>query len=160
MRKLALLFLLLVSPALSFASNREDQSIIVDGFDRAELNHFYDDQGRHVFDQVVWYDWVEGWGHRIECWRLVKSHNVIPVLNRQTNRYESVFFDNDVLRKVTAKYMVESWEQYDIELVGRETWRKENRRDLTPPKIKKKETMQGAILRGVDIVVTLIKGKH
>lgn len=106
---------------------------LVDHFDKAEINHFYDDQGRHVFDQVIWYNWVPGWvtGHRIEAWRLVKTPNVYPVLNRHTNKYESLFYDNDDLRKVVADSMVESWTQYDPELVGRETWPKEKRRDLS-----------------------------
>lgn len=161
MKKLILLFLLFVSPALSFGSGREDQSVVTDNFDKVETNHFYDEYGKHIFDQVIWYDWVAGWGsHRMEAWRLVKSPNVYPTLNRNTNQYESLFYDNDILRKVTAKYMVESWTQYDPELEGRETWPKERRRDLTAPRVKKKETMQGTILKGVDVVVTLIKGKH
>lgn len=103
--------------------------ITVDNFDKAEINHFYDDQGRHVFDQVLWSDWV-GNDHRIEAWRLVKSPNVYPKLNRETGKYESIFHDNDLLRKVIAKSLVESWTQYDPELVGRESWPKEKRRDL------------------------------
>lgn len=119
---MSIIFLLL------FSTIPQDD-IFVDNFDKAEINHFYDDQGRHVFDQILWSDWV-GNDHRIEAWRLVKSPNVYPRLNRETDKYESVFYDNDLFRKVIAKSLVESWTQYDPELVGRESWPKEKRRDL------------------------------
>lgn len=129
MKRLLLIFVLFF-PAITLANDSENKTVLTDSFDRVEFNHFYDDQGRHVFDQVIWYDWVDGWGHRIGAWRLVKNTNTIPTFNRQSGKYESLWYDNDILRKVSAKYMIESWEQYDIELVGRETWPKEKRRDL------------------------------
>ena len=35
-------------------------SVLVGSVDLVELNHFYDEYGKLIFDQVIWYDWVEG----------------------------------------------------------------------------------------------------
>lgn len=114
--------------------------VITDTFDKVEVNHFYDDQGRHVFDQVLWYDWDIYNRHTVGAWRLVKSSGHIPVLNRKTGLYESLFEDHDDYRKVTAKYMVESWTQHDVELVDREFLPKEKRRELSSKEKKKPST--------------------
>lgn len=116
-----------------------NETVLDDSFDRVELNHFYDDEGRHIFDQVIWYDWDIHNRHTIHAWRLVKNPSVIPILNRETGLYQSIFFDNDVLRKVTAKYYIETWTQYDVELVDREFLKKELRRDLQNAKVIKKQ---------------------
>lgn len=110
--------------------------VVTDTFDKVEVNHFYDDQGRHVFDQVIWYDWDIHNRHTVGAWRLVKNPGIIPTLNRKTNLYQSIFIDNGEIRKVIAKYIVESWTQHDVELVDREFLKKELRRELSIP-IKK-----------------------
>lgn len=115
------------------------EQILLDGFDRVEINHFYDDQGRHVFDQVIWSDWDIHNRHTVGAWRLVKLPGIIPVLNNQSNLYESLFNDNDVTRKVTAKYKLETWTQFDPELVDRDFLPKEKRRELFQLYKKKKE---------------------
>lgn len=114
-----------------------------DAFDKVELNHFYDDQGRHVFDQVLWYDWDIHNRHTVGAWRLVKNTGTIPVLNRQSNLYESLFSDNGTFRKVTAKYYSETWMQYDPELVDREFLPKEKRRDLQKVRTIKPQPVDG-----------------
>lgn len=117
--------------------------VLTDSFDKVEINHFYDDQGRHVFDQVIWYDWEEIYHrHTVHAWRLVKNKGCIPTLNRQTNLYESLFNDNDLLRKVNAKYMVETWTQHDVELVDRDFLPKEKRRELSLTKSKQIDIIQ------------------
>lgn len=56
---------------------------------------------------------------------------VFPRANKETGKYESVFFDNGILRKVTANIKVESWTQHDPELLDREKNPKEKRRELS-----------------------------
>jgi hypothetical protein len=45
---------------------------LVDRVMLVEVNHFYDEQGRLVFDQVIWYDW-DGDRYQIVDWRLLKG---------------------------------------------------------------------------------------
>jgi len=114
--------------------------------DLVEVNHFYDDQGRHVFDQVIFYDWAEGHSrHMVRAWRLVKNPAQLPQRNWKDGTYSAIWHDNEVLRKVQAKSMRESWTQYDPELVEREFLAKEKRRDLQPMKIAKKTEPPAAV---------------
>lgn len=116
---------------------RED--VASEQVDLVEVNHFYDDQGRHVFDQVIFYDWADGHGrHMVRAWRLVKNPSQLPQRNWKDGTYAALWYDNDVLRKVQAKSMRESWTQYDPELVEREYLPKEKRKDLQPTKIARK----------------------
>jgi len=126
-----------------------DKQILEDKFDKVELNHFYDDQGRHTFDQVIWYDWDHLRNqHKVESWRLVKSPEILPVLNRNTNKYESLFYDKDAkFHLVIADYYIESWTQYDVELVDRENYDKDKRKDLKTSKEPQKPA--NAVIPGI-----------
>ena len=116
---------------------RED--VASEQVDLIEVNHFYDDQGRHVFDQVIFYDWDDNHSrHMVRAWRLVKNPSQLPQRNWKDDTYSALWFDNDVLRRVQAKSMRESWTQYDPELVEREYLPKEKRKDLRPTKIARK----------------------
>ena len=44
----------------------------VDEVDLVEINHFFDEQGRLVFDQVIFYDWCpEDSRYQVRDWRLL-----------------------------------------------------------------------------------------
>jgi hypothetical protein len=110
---------------------RED--IAVETVDLIEVNHFYDDQGRLVFDQCIFYDWSPADGRfMVRAWRLVKNPSQLPQRDWAAGGYTAVWQDGDVLRKVVSEGMRESWTQHDPELVEREYLPKERRRDLTP----------------------------
>ena len=65
---------------------RED--VASEQVDLVEVNHFYDDQGRHVFDQVIFYDWAEGHSrHMVRDWRLVKNPAQLPQRNWKDGSY-------------------------------------------------------------------------
>jgi hypothetical protein len=116
---------------------RED--VASEQVDLIEVNHFYDDQGRHVFDQVIFYDWDENHSrHMVRAWRLVKNPSQLPQRNWKDDTYSALWYDNDALRKVQAKSMRESWTQYDPELVEREYLPKEKRKELRPTRIVRK----------------------
>jgi hypothetical protein len=126
-----------VLAALCGLSPQED--VASEQVDLIEVNHFYDDQGRHVFDQVIFYDWAEEHGrHMVRAWRLVKNPAQLPQRNWKDGSYSALWYDPDVLRKVQAKSMRESWTQYDPELVEREYLPKEKRTDLRPLKVARK----------------------
>jgi hypothetical protein len=116
---------------------RED--VASEQVDLVEVNHFYDDQGRHVFDQVIFYDWAEGHSrHMVRAWRLVKNPAQLPQRNWKDGSYTALWHDNEVLRKVQAKSMRESWTQYDPELAEREYLPKEKRKELQVAKVARK----------------------
>lgn len=111
---------------------RED--IAVETVDLIEVNHFHDDQGRLVFDQCIFYDWSPLDGrYMVRAWRLVKHNSQLPRRDFANDGYVAIWQDADVVRKVRAESMRETWTQHDPELVEREYLPKERRRDLTPP---------------------------
>ena len=99
------------------------ETIISEQVDVVEVNHFYDEKGRHVFDQVIFYDWKCNY-HELADWRLIKNESQRPVNGRM------LFYDQDTLRKITARTQRETWTQYDPELAERERLPKERRRLL------------------------------
>lgn len=102
--------------------------------DLIEINHFHDDQGRPVFDQIIFYDWSQtDQRYQIRDWRLLKNANQIPLRNTGDGEYVAVWTDfksRDALRKTQAKLLRESWTQYDPELVEREFLPEGKRRKL------------------------------
>lgn len=50
--------------------------------DLIELNHFYDDLGRHAYDQVIFYEWSPDYRrHDVIAWRLVERFEDYPKQN-------------------------------------------------------------------------------
>jgi hypothetical protein len=74
----------------------------------------------------------------VRAWRLVKNPAQLPQRNWKDGSYTALWHDNEVLRKVQAKSMRESWTQYDPELVEREYLPKEKRKELQVAKIARK----------------------
>tara|TARA_Y100000034_G_scaffold33743_1_gene41264 strand:+ start:490 stop:888 length:399 start_codon:yes stop_codon:yes gene_type:complete len=122
------------------ATNVGKDEVLRDRVDVIELNHFYDDQCRLVFDQWLFYDWDKSRSEYVVMdWRLRKS-SAIVMRNHRTKTYSLTFADHkmrNVLRKVTAISYKETWTQYDPELINREVVPQEQRRELRkPPKGK------------------------
>lgn len=106
--------------------------------DLVEVNHFYDEQGRLVFDQTIFYDWSESHSrYMVRAWRLVKNHAQLPQRDWQDGGYVAVWHDGELLRHVHAESMRETWTQYDPELMEREYLPKEQRRELRMVKIER-----------------------
>lgn len=101
--------------------------VTTDHVDSCEFNHYYDEQGRHVFDQAIYRRW-NGEDFAIVDWRLIRSPN-------QTTGRKAIWYDGNCLRKVTANHVYHTWTQYDPELCERNEHPKENRRELTPATI-------------------------
>jgi len=85
-----------------------------DRFDRAELNHYYDDDANHVFDQVIFWRWHETEYHA-HGYRLPKQSAASSIDGRSF-----VFLDGDKLRRVRFDLLTESWTQFDPERCDRE----------------------------------------
>lgn len=130
-----------------------------DSVDLVEVNHFYDEQARLVFDQLVWYVWREdihlpergeslfgvparaefrGSRYQVVDWRLIKTPECLPVRDWRTGGYVSFWLDGEVLRQVRAKDFRETWLQYDPELEERAWLPKDGRPGLSRPLVKKR----------------------
>lgn len=113
------------------------EDVAVDRVDLIEVNHFYDEQGRLVFDQIIFYDWSPANSrYNVRAWRLLKQPAQIPHRNWQQGNFVAVWHDGSVLRKVRSATIRESWTQYDPELVEREFLPTEKRRKLVNLVIK------------------------
>jgi hypothetical protein len=100
--------------------------------DLIEVNHLYDEQGRLVFDQIIFYDWSPRDSHyMVRAWRLVKSPAQLPKQDFRTGGYTAVWHDGEVLRHVWAQSKRETWTQYDPDLIEREFLPKERRKELS-----------------------------
>jgi len=113
---------------------RED--VARESVDLIELNHFYDEHGRLVFDQVIFYDWSPADArYNVRAWRLVKNPAQLPQRNWAGGGYSAMWQDGEQLRHIHSKSIRETWTQYDPELVEREYLPKEKRKELRTVKI-------------------------
>ena len=116
---------------------RED--VARESVDLIELNHFFDEHGRLVFDQVIFYDWSSPDGrYNVRAWRLVKNPAQLPQRDWATGGYSAVWQDGEQLRHVQSRSIRETWTQYDPELVEREYLPKERRKELRTVKAERR----------------------
>lgn len=105
--------------------------VAYDRVDLVEVNHFYDDKGHLVFDQIIFYDWSASRRRfNVRDWRLLKSPAQMPQRDWRDDSYVALWHDGGVLRKVRADSFRESWTQYDPELIERAFLPKNMRREL------------------------------
>lgn len=126
---------LLTDPISTQASDGLPQETAVkDQVDLVEINHFYDDQGRLVFDQVIYYNWCfQTDRYQVRDWRLLKDPFQIPLRDWRDGGYSSEWRDpkqRDGLRSVRSTSVRETWTQYDPELEEREVLAQEKRKEL------------------------------
>lgn len=106
--------------------------IVQDRVDLVEVNHYHDERGRKVFDQLIFYDWSEQRKRfQVRAWRLIKNDRQLPRRDYDSDLYRVVWHDEGVLREVIAKSQRETWTQYDPELVEREYLPQDQRIDLS-----------------------------
>jgi hypothetical protein len=109
--------------------------VVGDQVDLIEVNHFFDEQGRHIFDQTIFYDWCPvQCRYNVRAWRLLKHPSQRPYRDWKGGGYIAVWHDGNLLRRVRSPSFRESWTQYDPELVERDFLPKEQRRDLHRPR--------------------------
>jgi hypothetical protein len=106
--------------------------------DLIELNHFYDEHGRLVFDQVIFYDWSASEArYNVRAWRLVKNPAQLPQRDWAAGGYTAMWHDGEQIRHLRSKSIRETWTQYDPELVEREYLPKERRKELRTVKLSR-----------------------
>lgn len=89
--------------------------------DLIELNHFYDQKGGFVYDQVIFYERAPETGRfKVRAWCLVEDREQLnrrPVKSETTGLYQVDYHDTDqrLTRKLTSRLYRESWTQVDPE---------------------------------------------
>lgn len=112
------------------------EDVVCDRVDVIEVNHFYDDQGRLVFDQAIFYDWSPDHGrYQVRAWTLIKGPHQLPTRDwaRDDVRYTATWADGELVRRVQAASLRETWTQFDPELVEREWLPQKRRLGLSQP---------------------------
>jgi hypothetical protein len=116
---------------LSALSLQPYHEVAADRVDLIEVNHYYDEHGRLVFDQIIFYDWsATSNRYHVRDWRMLKTPAQIPHRSWKQGKFIAIWRDDGVLRKVEAKAARESWTQYDPEFVEREFLPKDMRKKL------------------------------
>ncbi len=106
--------------------------------DLVEVNHYYDEAGKHVFDQLIFYDWVcDEQRYHVIAWRLLKQPSQLPVatLTKRSapREWTCTWLDGELLRRIRARQFRETWTQHDPELRERAHLPKDQRRELATP---------------------------
>jgi len=105
--------------------------------DLIEINHFYDEHGRLVFDQVIFYDWSKDDArYMVRAWRLIKNPAQVPQRDWKDGGYVATWQDGELLRHIRSQSIRETWTQYDPELIERDYLPKERRKELMTIKVK------------------------
>jgi len=122
-----------------FALKQNEAVVLEDTVELIEVNHFYDDNAKLVFSQVIFYDWSFASNrYQVRAWRILNKSSQIPSYNYKTGLFECIWLDGKELRRVRCKQVRESWTQFDPEILEREHLPKEYRRELTKLKKVKK----------------------
>lgn len=105
--------------------------VAADRVDLIEVNHYYDEYGKHVFDQLIFYDWCgDECRFHVRAWRLLKRDDQRPVHDWRRGEFVATWIDDGLLRTVRAAMIRETWTQYDPELLERAVLPKSQRREL------------------------------
>lgn len=116
---------------LSIVGSLPFESVVKSQVDLVEVNHMYDDQGRLVFDQIIYYDWYRlDNRYHVRDWRLIKSPSQIPSKVHGAGYYQSVWRDGDTIRQIRTKIVRETWTTFDPEIEERSLCPKEHRKLL------------------------------
>jgi hypothetical protein len=104
---------------------------VTETVDLIELNHFYDDLGRHAYDQVIFYEWSPDYRRfHVIAWCLVENDlSRMPTRNPGNGEYVVRWYDRDAKtpREVHSPLYRETWSQVDPERVNKK-WLDEKHR--------------------------------
>lgn len=103
--------------ALVSANPISDLNVESEKFDIIELNHYYDENGIKLLDQIIFYRWSEQrQDYLCEGWRLFKKGNN---LNFRDGIHEFSFREGAITKKINSERFMETYTQYDKELLER-----------------------------------------
>ena len=86
---------------LLFAHTDGLSRVAVDTVDVIEVNHFYAENGRHVFDQVIYWEWIGRESrYHVRGWRMLKGDRQRP--SRCKTGWRAIWLDEPTMRKVVS----------------------------------------------------------
>lgn len=115
---------------LTFALSPTD-STIHQTVNLVELNHVHDENGKHTFDQLIFYTWdAYECRHQVIAWRLAKSAIQLPTRDWRHGGYVTTIADGETTRVIRSPLYREIWTMYDVEMSERDVIPQEKRRGL------------------------------
>ncbi len=120
-------------------------SDVFEEVDLIEFNHFYDDLGRHVYDQLIFYEWApDSKSFVVRAWCLVDEKHagtVKPWRSWPDESWSVRFLDreNRFYRRISSKQYRETWTQVDPERANRKLVDERMRTALINPMFKTTE---------------------
>lgn len=107
--------------------------------DLIELNHFYDDCGKHAYDQYIFYEWSPDYRRfHVISWILVDDRNITFSDNKIYYTVKWRDRDQKVNREIKAKLYRETTSQIDPERANKKLLDEKFRRGLI--KVEKHES--------------------
>jgi hypothetical protein len=120
------------------------QSTTHDHCDLAELNSFYDCNGRHVYDQVIFYEWSPSL-HRyhVRAW-VLSDGDKQPQRDYRNGLYVTKYTERDtsIERTITSTHFRRSWTQIDPERDNKRLLPENERHALTKRSVTKQEVTE------------------
>ena len=124
-----------LAAACTLLGNSGQETAACEWVDAVEINHCFNAEGKHVFDQLIFYDCSPDGGRpQIRDWRLIKRCRPIPQRDHSLGSYRLVWVDGDILREVRARTFCETWTTFDPELAAREQHPQHQRKELYRPR--------------------------
>jgi len=109
-------FLLFIA-SVGFVPN---EPVVDDRADLIEVNHYFDENGELVLDQVIfWQSDGDQGDFRVLDWRFKKSEQQVPRRDWHRGGFVTIWLDGMHLRRVRAPDFRETWEQFDPEVHDR-----------------------------------------
>jgi len=108
--------------------------VIKQTVDRIELNHYYDENGKVVFNQLIFYEWNHDRFDVLE-YRILKFDDLSAgIKNFKLLPNGIIFFDGGTMKCIKTSNFIETHTQYDVEQEERLKLPKEQRKGLRPSK--------------------------
>lgn len=118
-------------PATALFAGGSPEFATAEQVDLIEVNHYYDENGAHLLDQILFYEWDGREArYQVRAWRLLKSPQQYPRPSIDGQGYETTWREGASMRVVRSPKFRETWTQYDPELVERRNLPREERREL------------------------------
>ena len=143
-----------ILPAFCLTCGEVRPSLVLEEeVDLMELNHFYDDCGRHVYDQIIFYEWgADLREYHVRAWCLIscdeKGQNQIWHTHFD-DRCHVRWFDRDQrqFRQIHSNYFRETWSNIDPERANKKKLDERLRTALIQPQSRAKIDSAPTMLR-------------
>jgi hypothetical protein len=117
---------------LMLSSGVSSKQVLYETCDLIELNHFYDDLGRHAYDQIIFYEWSPDYRRfHVISWVLFEADLTLTLSSNK--EWHSVRWrdrENKVNRELKSKLFRETSSNVDPERANKKLFDEKFRRRL------------------------------